>query len=261
MLRVWLTVTHPVREYMKRMQIAGWQRLFVYASTPMGKPTSFAKAFSSYTAMREICSKHADALGYLAENITLSRIRSTKGVLVFLDKLDLAEMARALGNTQGVALKHYLPPAIYEFFLDRWVRIFQNILIISAVSDPLRRLEASDFATMEELDEFLANHAVAATPFSNQPSATMTQPLDGEGATMFIVAAPSLFAALLSIRRAVETATDAVAVEATYWAEFARRLEKHIDSDQYTDTEVRLILATARKSIDPAPFYRVVRSV
>lgn len=261
LLRVWLTATEPIRNYMKRVEIAGWQRLFVYASTPLGKPASFAKAFSSYTAMREICSKHADALGHLAETITLSRIRSTKGVLIFLDKLDLAEMARALGNTQGVALKHYLPPAIYEFFLDRWVRIFQNVLIISAVSDPLRRLEASDFATMEELDEFLANHAVATAPFVDQPTAATSQPLDGEGPTLFIVAAPSIFAALLSIRRAVETATGAVAVEATYWAEFARRLEKHIDSDQYTDTEVRLILATARKSIDPSPFYRVVRNV
>lgn len=131
-VRRWLEVTAPLRSHMKRHGLNGWQNLVIYTGNPLGAPAYFHRSSNINSFFRHFALTDNAKLGNLAKSVTIPKIRSTRGVMVFLDTMDITQMAKELGNSSETSLKHYLPDSLWDYFTTRWLRIFQNLLIVEA---------------------------------------------------------------------------------------------------------------------------------
>jgi hypothetical protein len=258
-VRQWIETTQPLRTYMRKNGITGWQNLFIYVSKPLGAPAYFTRSTNLYNSFRAFASAGQDTLGDLANNITIPRIRSTRGVLVFLETMDLAAMARELGNTSDTSLRHYLPDVLWSYFTTRWLRIFQNLMIVEATRDTQYMQRALKFESVAEMDAFLRNHAVEPLlpkEVKEENLSTTSGPTE-----LMVPASLGLFTTLLSVTTAVDDATSMgrkVAPQAIYWSEFTKKLKTHIESNDFHDRGIKKMMVEASKGIDPSNFAEVV---
>lgn len=261
-----LTLTDPLRQYMRKHRIAGWQNLFIYCRSPLGRPVVFKRGYSAYSAFRMFTDAFPNELEHLVHTMTLSQVRSTAAVVACLRDLNVTKLAEILGNSRETALKHYLPDSIWDFFCDRWIRIFQNLLIARAVRGTKHHLPASDFKAMKQLHAFLTNHCFKEPPKSDDeliealehgPVSSRQRPM-GE---LIVLADTEVWGLLLSLKRAVkESNTDTIAPWARYWAEFMTKLQTHVEDPAFPDAEVKAILARAKTRMDPSKFQRIIHA-
>ena len=258
-VRRWIEVTEPLRTYMRDNNISGWRNLFIYVGNPLGSPNHFTRTTNLYNSFKTLAASAKDKLGDLAESLTIPRIRSTRGVIVFLETMDLAAMARELGNTADTSLRHYLPDSLWDYFATRWLRIFQNLLIVEATVGTPYMQRALQFQTAAEMDAFLRNHAVKSLlPPDDEAS---TPPVGSGLSEVMVPASLGLFATLLSISEAADLAASqgrGLAPQALYWSEFTKRLRAHIISDQFHDRGIKSMMFEAGKNVNPANFTEVV---
>lgn len=260
-LRRWIATTEPLRSYMREHGISGWRNLFIFVSRPLGAPSHFTRSTNLYNSFRTFALDAESTLGSLAEQVTIPRIRSTRGVLVFLETMDLAAMARELGNTSNTSLRHYLPDSLWDYFANRWLRIFQNLLIVEATKDGPYMQRALKFQSTAEMDEFLKNHATK--PLIPEDESPAENPLSENLSELMIPASPGLFATLLSITAAVDQVAaqgQSVAPKAMYWSEFTKRVGAHITSEKFHDRGIKKMMLEAEKNVFPANFVEVVRA-
>lgn len=259
-----IQITAPLRTYLKDRNDDGWRRLFIIeGGQGFQKPYVFTNkiSFAKILRQREFVGFHQHALGALVHSVSLARVRATAGILVYPRTLSVGAMADALGNSKRVTLNHYLPAPIMQFFQERWIRVFQNSVIVHALKDSPCLLLATDFNSMEEVDDFLKNHALLVLP-ELQAQGTGNenrQNLPGAGRSEIIVSLDvGILALLLSLKLAVEQSTGPVAGQALYWSVFAAKVEAHIEHGDFVDPYLRDCLAIARKAIDPAQFKGLV---
>ncbi|CAB3795173.1 hypothetical protein LMG28614_04105 [Paraburkholderia ultramafica] len=259
-VRRWIQLTTPLRNYMKDNDIPGWHNLFIYLGNPLGPTGLFDRASNISSWFRQFANSHKSRLGPLSNQITIARIRSARGVLVFLDTMDLASMARELGNDSETSLRHYLPDSLWEYFATRWLRIFQNLLIVEATKGTPYMQRALHFHSAAEMDEFLQNHAFAPLLPEDQPPAEQTDTHRNVSEVM-VAASPGLFGTLLSLAAATDSAEEAgrqLTGEAVYWTEFTMRLKKYIESDAFHDRGIKRMMVDAAQNIDPSNFEEIV---
>lgn len=263
LVRRWIEVTAPLRKHMKLYGVSGWQNLVIYTGKPLGAPARFTRSSNIHSTFRHFAREYESRLGNLAELVTIPRIRSTRGVLVFLESMDLTKMARELSNTNETSLRHYLPDSLWEYFTTRWVRIFQNLLIVEATRDTSYMQRALHFSSAPEMDEFLRNHAV--TPLIPAEEELMETTQEAGSARkpdeLMIAASPGIFATLLSISDASSQATEQgrqLAPQAVYWTEFTQRLKAHIESDAFHDRGIKQMMRAAAANATPENFMEVV---
>ncbi|GEM_PF-2880293 len=101
----------------------------------------------------------------LINNTTLRNARTSAGVIVYLNTKSTTAFTEALGHdTPNTDLiKRYLPKPLYEFFTERWIRIFQNAIIIEAMKNSEYLLDAVDI-NEEYLEAFIQEHALGELP-------------------------------------------------------------------------------------------------
>jgi hypothetical protein len=252
-LEKWIEITTPIRNYMRKNDIAGWRNLIVYLNAPLASPKVLKRSSNMNSTFRHFLRQHRDRLGRLADVVTFSRLRSTKGTLVFLETKDLAAMAKALGHSENTSLRHYMPDALWEYFSNRWIRIFQNLLIIDAVKNTPYLLDATDFSTMEELDNFLRIHTFSSL---SENAHNSEAPANGD---LLVNASNGIFSVLKSVWGAVECAmSESKKIDglALYWYEFASTLGEHIESNRYKDYAIKNMWNNAKA--DPDRFAMVV---
>ena len=259
-----LELTEPLRRYMRREHLKGWQNLFLYSSTPLGTPLTFTHKETGHDQFRQRIRKFRAELGPLVDTLTLSQIRSTEGVLTYLRTHSLDEMARILDHDRMVSLEHYLPEPLWRFFQDRWIRTFQNLLLQAAVKGSPHALAVSDLKTWNELETFLANNVLRDLPILTEgtaPSPDKAKPAD-DGNRILVIAAEKPWAALFSVRDAVRKSTtpERVHPRAWHWTRVADALEQHVRSETFTDKQVKSILANAIARVDAGPFQAVVHA-
>lgn len=262
-VRRWIDVTAPIRKHMKDHGVSGWQNLIIYTGNPLGAPAHFVRSSNINSTFRNFALAHETQLGSLAAHVTIPRIRSTRGVLVFLETMDISQMARELGNTNETSLRHYLPDSLWEYFTTRWLRIFQNLLIVEATKDTPYMQRALNFRNAAEMDEFLKNHAV--TPLipkeeeaSEQVAVTSTERAPSE---LMVAASPGIFAILFSIAEASFQATALgrqLTPQALYWTEFTKRLKAHVQSAAFHDRGIKQMMDAAAANATPINFMEVV---
>lgn len=254
-----IQITEPVRQYLKSKGDDGWRRLFIVAGGQgFQEPYVFSNQISSSKILRqkEFLIENKSELGDLAEVISMARVRSTAGVLIYLETLSMEKMATALGNSARVALLHYLPPTIYQFFQERWIRIFQNMIIVHALEGSVFLTTASDFKTLAEVDEFLSKHSFSLRKTSDLiGSSSRSRQNDSE---VVISLNENLLGVLLSLKFAVENAASQVNGLALYWCEFAKKLESHIESEDFPDPFIRKCLDRAKSSVNLDRFSGII---
>lgn len=258
-VRRWIDATEPIRAYMQAHDIEGWRNLFIFLTSPLGSPSHFTRSTNLFNSFRQFSQANEPKLGVLAEQITIARIRSTKGVLVFLEKMDIGAMARELGNATETTLRHYLPDSLWHYFATRWLRIFQNLMIVEATKGTPYMQRALKFHSAAEMDEFLRNHAVKSILPDDDEDDT---PSVGRNLSELMVpASTGLFATLLSVAEATDQAVNAgreIAPQAVYWTKFAKLIQAHVLSEDFHDRSIKSMMAEASKNISPNNFAEVV---
>ncbi|EQA0897495.1 hypothetical protein A6C84_003073 [Escherichia coli] len=257
-----IQMTTPLRNYLKKKNDDGWRRLFIVAGGQgFQEPYVFTNqiSFAKILRQKEFVQTHSAELGGLISTLSLARIRSTAGVLVYLNTLSIEKMAESLGNSKRVAMNHYLPPTIMQFFQERWIRIFQNAVIVYAMRDSHLLLKATDFDSMSELNKFLEKYALRAPPkVTDSLNHSGEQELGASGSEIIISLDEEILRILISLRLAVENAGPCAAGTAIYWSEFITRVESHIESHDFPDPYLRNCLVKARRGANPQQFENLV---
>lgn len=257
-----IQITTPLRNYLKEKNNDGWRRLFIVAGGQgFQEPYVFTNqiGFAKILRQKEFVHAHSAELGQLINALSLARIRATAGVLVYLNTLSIDKMAESLGNSKRVAMSHYLPPAIMQFFQERWVRIFQNAVIVYAMKDSSFLLKATDFDSMSELNHFLETHALRVPPeVTDSLNHPVGQELDETDSEIIISLDEEILRILFSLRLAVENAGSYVTGTAIYWSEFITRVESHIEAHDFPDPYLRSCLVKARRGVNPQQFESLI---
>lgn len=257
-----IQITTPLRNHLKKRNNDGWRRLFIVTGgRGFQEPYIFTNqiGFAKTLRQKEFIQTHFAELGGLINTLSLARIRATAGVLVYINTLSIDKMAESLGNSKRVSMNHYLPPTIMQFFQERWIRIFQNAVIVYAMRDSHCLLKATDFNSMNELNQFLETHALRMHPeITDSFNHSSEQELDVSDSEIIISLDEEILRILISLRMAVENAGSCALGTAIYWSEFASRVESHIESHDFPDPYLRSCLVKARLGANPQQFEGLV---
>jgi len=93
--------------------------------------------------------------GLFSGTFDYRRIRTTMGVLRWFETGSIKEMSIRLGNSNRVALEHYLPRSLLYAWNTRIIRRFQNTLIVIAAFNEDFLLDVTDFSSPAELQDFI----------------------------------------------------------------------------------------------------------
>ncbi|MBF4436980.1 hypothetical protein ERJ77_21315, partial [Vibrio anguillarum] len=96
---------------------------------------------------------------------SLRSIRRHRGLQIYLETRSMDAVAEALGHKKKDTklLTSYLPKPLMDFFNDRWVRQFQNAILLEAMKDSVHCLDAVNMSA-EDIEEFLNNHGISNIP-------------------------------------------------------------------------------------------------
>lgn len=265
-------LTQSVRAYLRTQNNDDWRYLLLTCKRGFGYPARVAD-LSTTTSNRERIATFADSLGNtsmlpyedrvaLVRQFSLVALRSSAAVLVYLRTESVEAMAKALGHAtyQHRLLSSYLPEPIAAFFRDRWIRLFQTGVVVQALEGSDFLLEATEFESMNQLDEFLHNHALKLLPptlVGNQDVEPDCGNATGNGRVVFGVNT-GILTALISLQAAVERSTRQVSAKAQYWAGIAGRLVAFIDSESTARPDLRGYLQKARLKMDPSAMEPII---
>lgn len=272
-----IEITEPLRQWLREQNDDRWRMLFLTCGESFSNPSpSFQKAWTpsqlrrypSMTArlMQQFeahSSLRSGALLRFITRVSMSRLRASCGVAVYLKTRDVREMAKALGHAQysPQLLAHYLPQSLLAFFQSRWVRIFQRGVICLAMKDSPFLLEATSFGSMTELHTFLKNHAIKEIPShledpEGRDSVKPTNP--NTPSQVYLAVGAGVLTTLLSLEAAVNQATAPAAVsgKARYWADLTNLMVAEIERDN--DGLLHEHLATARQHCDPSRMEKLI---
>ncbi|WP_223525574.1 hypothetical protein [Pseudomonas sp. A-B-26] len=243
-----IVITEPLRNHMKLCGDERWRELFLTcgdgfapptsASCPRWRPSNFKTQPSFFNSLEQEFAQHTNLRGeelkMFLSRVSLSTLRASCGVAVYLKTKSVHEMSRVLGHARydPDLLAHYLPKSILAFFQSRWIRIFQRSFICEALKDSPYLIEGTDFRTMKELHLFLNHHALKSIPDHLQDPEDML----GTHATLdlhskvYVSIDPGVMTALLSLEKAVNLAErpNSVSGHARYWADLSQMVTKEI---------------------------------
>lgn len=244
-----IEITAPLREALRKDGNPIWKELFITCGKGFAPPLSSKLPVWNRTSFKEKATLRESLMEQFApyekmmpcetllflERVSLTSMRSSCGVEVYLRTKSVAEMAKALGHAtyKTDLLRRYLPDAILSFFQTRWIRIFQRSIICEAMKDSPYLLEATCFESMDELHAFLKNHALKDIPHhlrnpDNKPSDEKAASQNGH---VYISIDVGIMTALLSLESAVKAADEKQQIcgKARYWAEISKAVSKEIE--------------------------------
>jgi hypothetical protein len=256
-----IEMTRPLRDWLRIQKNDSWRRLFL-ATTSMGNaPTTWSPTHEASRQTGWLSDRFVQRLGIerseaddLAARFSLKRLRASAGVLVYLNTGSVEQMAKALGHTvySRRLLDHYLPPEIQRFFVERWIRLFQTGIVCEALKGSPYLLAASNFATMEDLDEFLENHALRRIPrhLEDPDSVGGGKSSTDDGTRVVFGIDVGILTILMSIECAVRRAEITPCGRAIRWAQISERLIPHLEA-QKEQPEFVTMVSRARAHVDP----------
>ena len=274
-----IELTRPLRTWMREQGDPEWRHLFLCVASMGCSPSKWsadheASRNNEWLSQRfqKLAASNVDdpSIAWLsdptaslefAQRFSLRRLRASAGVLVYLETGSVEAMAAALGHAKWSPqlLDRYLPRPVQEFFVDRWIRLFQNGLLCEALKESPFILEVTDFTTMEELDEFLEHHALKKIPHHlENPGFSKMQEKQGHSSVLFGIE-PGILAVLMSLEVAVRTSIRPVCGRAVRWARISQRLVRHLEV-QTEQPEFHAILAKARRQIDPGKMCELIHA-
>lgn len=168
--------TRMSREYLKNKGDVNWRKMVLTAtihsvSCPRSLNSNLhsAKDFYAWLQDKSLFDKSGDITQADAQSISaihsLRSIRRHRGFQIYLETRSMDAVAEALGHERKNAnlLTSYLPSPLMDFFNARWIRQFQNAILLEAMADSVYRLDAVNMSA-EDIGEFLENHGISDIP-------------------------------------------------------------------------------------------------
>ncbi|PNG62867.1 hypothetical protein CRN61_09215 [Vibrio vulnificus] len=168
--------TRMSREHLKQKGDVNWRKMILTATAtnaicPINLNSTLHSATDFYDWLQDkslfdvssdITLKDAKAI---SEIHSLRSTRRHRGFQIYLETRSMDAVAEVLGhqNKDTKLLISYLPKPLMDFFNDRWVRQFQNAILLEAMKDSVYCLDAVNM-TAEDIDEFLSNHGISNIP-------------------------------------------------------------------------------------------------
>ena len=235
-----IEITDCVRTHLKKIGDNNWRYLFLTCGngfSPSKMESQYHHAKRSKNTIYQELSKqankmHSDRTEKISDNFNLSALRASKAVLIYLQSRSVKAMSDALGHKEynSKTLSHYLPDPILDFFQTRWIRIFQQGLIVEAMKDSPHLLIATKFSSMSDFHEFMKNHALKKfPPHLEDPGSNDTVSLDIDSEIIFSINS-AILSLLLSLQKAVFNSKKRVCGIAAYWNEVATHIVKYIEN-------------------------------
>ncbi|MUK64391.1 hypothetical protein [Aliivibrio fischeri] len=258
--------TSFARKQLKASGKAAWRKMLLTASTTEVKHISSINIINNASQYLEWISNPllvessslmtpCNAIE-LAKLISLRSIRKHRGLQIYLETCSMDAVAEALGHKKKdlVLLASYLPKPLMDFFNDRWIRQFQNAIILEAMKNSPYLLDATDL-TAEDIEEFLRNHGLGHLPphfdcrLQEQTDEKSIKESSFDEISFLI--STSLLQLLIAIRAIVEneenkhTFLDIV----NDWYESAVFILNSLSTEQYrSDTELASMLHDANQN-------------
>jgi hypothetical protein len=268
-VRQMIALTNPLRNYLRERNDDNWRYLLLTCQRAFASPTRvtrLATATSAKNRRENTISQMGavsptvseDKIRDLVRRLSLPAVRASAGVLTYLKTHSVHQMAEALGHDDYSPrlLDRYLPKCIREFFQERWVRLFQNGLILQAMRGSKHLVRASDFTSLEEVDTFLTEHALRL-PSDSSDAVPDSQ---GEGKVVFGLNV-EILTVLLSLSLAVEESEEEVSDLAQFWSQATIGLVNHIEAGNTGRPDIEGYLRRARKLATAVSMREMVRRV
>lgn len=266
-----IELTSPLREYLRQNRDDNWRYLMLGCGKAFEYPKKVAKLDVPLEATKrppflrdfeeqllQYCGGRLDRARRIVEMLSLTSLRASAGVLVFIETQSVEEMAKALGHAEynAALLSRYLPESIIGYMQERWIRLFQTGIVVEAMKDSEFLLEASGFETMAELDKFLTHHVLKKIPLSVEESDDVAgeRTENGRmlGSELVFGVSVGILTALVSLQLAVESATRPVGVRALYWSEISKRLVAYIRTQLGARPDIQKYLEKACAAAKPS---------
>jgi hypothetical protein len=170
-------------------------------------------------------------------------------------------MSHALGHADydPTLLNRYLPEPLRRFFQERWIRLLQNGVILESMKGSPHAVEASDFESLPEVDEFLRNHALKLPSDLIAPRTASPAPANGTKEIVFGLDT-SILTLMLSIRLAVDQSEAPASEVAVFWAEVTRAVEGHIEAGNTRRPDLQSHLRAAKRVASATAASHLVRN-
>ncbi|WP_458724853.1 hypothetical protein [Pseudomonas mandelii] len=276
LIRQIIAITAPLRDELRAANDDKWRFLFLHSARALSYPAvnnvarwdriSPPNKEKLIDQLSQHTSRTREKITELISAVSLTSFRATCGVQIYLKTQSEREMAKALGHStyNPGLLSRYLPEPILAFFQSRWVRIFQRGIICRAMKDSPMLLKAANFTSMDELHEFLSNHALGDIPKHLGSSDNTTdhkapqEEFTSTKDSVLISVDIGTLTALISLRIAVQNSKhpDELNGLSLYWSEFTCVLVKEIERGW--DTDLKSYLSTAQLHADETRMEKLI---
>nr|WP_301339347.1 hypothetical protein [Vibrio sp. Y20_XG_PY13] len=218
--------TRMSREHLRQKGNVSWRKMILTATTtsamrPINLNTTLFSANDFYDWLQDktLFDKSSDVTLKDAQAISdihsLRSIRRHRGFQIYLETRSMDAVAEALGHEKKDAnlLTSYLPKPLMDFFNARWVRQFQNAILLEAMKDSVHRLDAVNMST-EDIEELLNNHGISNIPERFDHGFVQKTTTDNEKSEslafdqLTYTISTSLLQLLMAIRLVVESSDD-----------------------------------------------------
>ncbi|KJF90050.1 hypothetical protein [Photobacterium leiognathi] len=218
--------TRMSREYLKQKGNVNWRKMILTATTtsvicPSNLNTTLYSANDFYNWLQDetLFDKSSDITLEDAQAISdihsLRSIRRHRGFQIYLETHSMDAVAEALGHEKKDVnlLTSYLPKPLMDFFNARWIRQFQNAILLEAMKDSVHRLDAVNMSA-QDIEEFLSNHGISNIPEHFDHGFTQQTTTDSEVSEslgfdqLTYTISTSLLQLLMAIRFVVESSDD-----------------------------------------------------
>ncbi|WIE49813.1 hypothetical protein [Pseudomonas sp. GM17] len=260
-----ISLTQPLRDELHKTGDDAWRYLFLHCARAISYPKrpipfkinkgnidSHQRTLDEFSALSD---QDENSIRDFLTRISVTSYRASSGVEVYLKTNSVEAMAKALGHTayHSSLLSCYLPEPILAFFQTRWIQIFQRGIICEAMKESPRLLDVAKFQSMEELHEFLENHALREIPEHLQnPDFIKTKEFkqvinnnDKHADRVLISIDAGVLTALISLKEAVSLSQTPsnLCSKAIYWSKFTDLVVKEIEDGFNSDLQDHLNVA------------------
>lgn len=218
--------TQISRQYLKGKGDVNWRKMILTATiSNVVHPSNLintlysASDFYGWLQDKSLFDKSSDitlkdALAISAIH-SLRSIRRHRGLQIYLETRSMEAVSEALGHEKKDAnlLTSYLPQPLMDFFNARWIRQFQNAILLEAMKGSVYRLDAVNMSA-QDIEEFLINHGISNIPEHLDNGFAQQIITDNETSESLVfdqltyTISTSLLQLLMAIRLVVESSDD-----------------------------------------------------
>ncbi|HIF9201354.1 TPA: hypothetical protein ACX6QC_002787 [Photobacterium damselae] len=260
--------TRMSREFLKQKGDVKWRKMILTATiTSATRPSSLnttlhsANDFYNWLQNNSLFDESSDiTLGdaqATSDIHSLRSIRRHRGFQIYLETRSMDAVAEALGHKKKDVklLTSYLPKPLMDFFNARWIRQFQNAILLEAMKDSVHRLDAVNMSA-QDIAEFLNNHGISNIPEHFDHGFVQQTTTDNEVSDslafdkLTYTISTSLLQLLMAIRMVVESSDDEESFLdiVTHWYQSAVFVLDTLSSNKHSDDDLMGMLDIASKN-------------